>query len=318
MVKGVMLDAKSIDRGDINFDSLKAIVDEWQFYDSSRETEVAERIDDAEIIITNKVKISRKHLESAKSLKLICVAATGTNNVDLKAAQALSIPVANVTSYATPSVVQHTFCLILSLMIKIGSYQQAVRDRRWQASPFFCLLDYPISELSGKTLGVIGYGVLGKAVADLGKAFGMKVLIAAHKGSKPSEGRVSFEKFLQESDVISIHCPLTDETRNLIDQPELSLMKSNAIIINTARGGIVNEAALAGALKAGKLGGAGVDVLTEEPPVDGNVLLDEGIPNLILTPHIAWASVESRQRAVEEIARNIQAFLNGEKRNRVC
>lgn len=317
-MKGVMLDAGSIDRGDISFDSLKAIVDDWQFYDSSQELEVAERISDANIIITNKVKLNRNHLAASQSLKLVCVAATGTNNVDLEAAKALGVPVANVTNYATPSVAQHTFCLILSLMIKLGSYQQAVRDNRWQTSPFFCMLDYPITELSGKKLGIIGYGVLGKAVAGLGRAFGMDVLVAAHKGSQPTGDRVAFDELLRESDVVSIHCPLTEETRNLIDQPELALMKPGAIIINTARGGIVNEAALANALKAGKLGGAGFDVLTQEPPVDGNVLLDESIPNLILTPHIAWASVESRQRAVDEIAHNIQAFLNGEKRNRVC
>jgi glycerate dehydrogenase len=312
-----MLDVKSIDRSDINFDSLKSIVTDWQFYDVTAETEVFDRIKGADVVVTNKVKINQKHLTQSPSLKLICIAATGTNNVDLKAAQAAGIPVVNVTNYATPSVVQHVFCLILSLLRKLTEYQHAVQDKRWQQSPFFCLLDYPISELSGKTLGIIGYGVLGKAVAVVGEAFGMKVVVAAHKGAAPSNERLTFEQVLKESDAISIHCPLTDDTRNLIGHAELALMKANAIIINTARGGIIDEQALASALKTGQIAGAGVDVLSEEPPVNGNVLLDSEIPNLIVTPHIAWASVESRQRAVDEIALNIKAFLKGEFRNRV-
>lgn len=317
-MKGVMLDVKSIDSDDINFDSLKSIVPDWQFYDFTAATQVIDRIKGAEIIVTNKVNISQKHLAQSPSLKLICVAATGTNNVDVKAAQAAGIPVVNVTNYATPSVVQHVFCLILSLVTRFPQYQQAVLGNRWQQSPFFCLLDYPISELSGKTLGIIGYGVLGKAVAAVGEAFGMKVVVAAHKGAAPSNERLAFEQVLRESDVISIHCPLTEDTRNLIGHAELAIMKTSAIIINTARGGIIDEQALANALESGEIGGAGVDVLSEEPPVNGNVLLDRVIPNLIITPHIAWASVESRQRAVNEIALNIEAFLKGESRNRVC
>lgn len=317
-MNGIMLDVKSIDRGDIDFSTLKSIVPEWRFYDFTVDEDVMGRIQDAEIIITNKVKINNTHLSQAKKLKLICIAATGTNNVDLQAAQNLGIPVTNVTNYATPSVAQHVFCLMLSLFIRIGEYRQAIHDHRWQNSPFFCLLDYPISELSGKTLGIIGYGVLGKAVAALGEAFGMKVLVAERRGEPPSEGRVSFNHVLEQSDVVSLHCPLTDDTRNLIDRDELALMKQSAVIINTARGGIINEQALADALRAGQIAGAGVDVLSEEPPVNGNVLLDLNIPNLIITPHIAWASVESRQRAVNEIAFNITAFLKGEKRNRVC
>ncbi len=317
-MKGVMLDTKSIDSSDINFQSLKSVVPDWQFYDFTSEEEVIERIKGADIIITNKVRINKDHLAQAPSLKLICIAATGTNNVDLKAAEAAGIPVANVTNYATPSVVQHVFCLILSLVTKIFQYRQAVHDNRWQQSPFFCLLDYPIAELSGKTLGIIGYGVLGKAVAAVGEAFGMKVIVAAHKRAAATNDRLSFEQVLEESDVISIHCPLTDDTRNLIDRTELAMMKPGAIIINTARGGIVNEEALVHALRENKIGGAGFDVLTQEPPVDGNVLLETDLPNLIVTPHIAWASVESRQRAIDEIALNIGAFLKGESRNRVC
>jgi len=317
-MKGVLLDMKTIDSNDINFDSLKKAVADWQFYDFTRESEVPNRIRDADIIVTNKVKINKEHLDQVNSLKLICIAATGTNNVDLQAAAAKGIAVVNVTNYATPSVVQHVFCLILSLMTNLPRYQQAVQQNKWQASPFFCLLDYPVAELSGKTLGIIGYGVLGKAVMELGKAFGMNVLVAAHKHAQPAEGRVAFNQLLEQSDVISIHCPLTEETRNLISSEELALMKQSAIIINTARGGIINEEALADALERGRIGGAGIDVLTEEPPVYGNVLLDLKLPNLIITPHIAWASVESRQRVVNEIALNIAAFFKGENRNRVC
>jgi len=317
-MKGVLLDMKTIDSSDIDFGPLNNVIPEWQFYDFTAESEVIERIRNADIIVTNKVKINRDHLAQVDSLKLICVAATGTNNVDLDIATQLGIPVANVTNYATPSVVQHVFCLILSLITKLRQYQQAVEENKWQASPFFCLLDYPISELSGKTLGIIGYGVLGKAVANVGKAFGMRVLVAAHKHAQPSEGRVAFAEVLQHADIISIHCPLTAETENLIDRQELAMMKSSSIIINTARGGIINEEALAVAVKTGQIGGAGIDVLSHEPPVSGNILLDLMIPNLIITPHIAWASVESRQRAINEIALNIDAFLKGEKRNRVC
>ena len=317
-MNGVMLDLKTIDRDDIDFNSLKSIVPEWQFYDYTIDSEVTGRIQDAEIIITNKVKINRGHLEQASKLKLVCIAATGTNNVDLQAAADLGIPVTNVTNYATPSVVQHVFCLMLSLFTRIEEYQQAVREERWQHSPFFCLLDYPISELAGKTLGIIGYGVLGKAVAKVAEAFGMNVLVAARRGEPPADGRVSFNQVLQESDVISIHCPLTDNTLNLIGREELALMRQDAVVINTARGGIINEQALTDAIKAGQIGGAGIDVLSEEPPVNGNPLLDLNIPNLLITPHVAWASVESRQRAINEIALNIEAFLKEKKRNRVC
>lgn len=317
-MKGVMLDVKSIDSGDINFDSLKSIVSDLQFYDFTSEEDVAERIKDADVIITNKVKIKKDHLISSLPLKLICISATGTNNVDLDAAASAGVRVANVTNYATPSVVQHVYCLILSLTIKLGQYRQAVHEKRWQGSPFFCLLDYPISELSGKTLGIIGFGVLGKAVAEVGRAFGMNVIVAARKGQSPDSDRVSLEQLLTESDVISIHCPLTKETRNLIDSAEFGLMKQNAILINAARGGIVNENALIAALKSGQIAGAGFDVLSEEPPVNGNVLLDNEMPNLIVTPHIAWASVESRQRVIDEIALNIEAYLKGETRDLVC
>ncbi|MCI0507285.1 MAG: 2-hydroxyacid dehydrogenase, partial [Gammaproteobacteria bacterium] len=313
-MKGVMLDAKSIDNGDIDFSGLETVIPNWRYYDNSLDSEVVTRIKDADIVIANKVRIQQHHITQAKQLKLICIAATGANNVDLAAAANAGIAVTNVTNYATPSVVQHVFCLMLALTRKLIQYQAAVRGGRWQRSQFFCLLDYPITELSGKTLGIIGYGVLGKGVAAVGEAFGMHVLVAARKGATVGEGRVSMEQLLSQSDVISLHCPLTPETSNLIGAREFGLMKQGALLINTARGGIVNEMALLNALQSGKLGGAGIDVLVEEPPARGNPLLDTQLPNLIVTPHIAWASAEARQRVVIEVVKNIQAFLNGTPR----
>ena len=210
------------------------------------------------------------------------------------------------------------FCLILALTRKLNQYQTAIREDRWQKSPFFCVLDYPISELAGKTLGIVGYGVLGKAVAKLGEALGMQVLTAARKGAAPKDGRVSLEELLVQSDVVSLHCPLTPETTDLIGAKEFALMKTSAVLINTARGGIVDEKALVNAIQSQSIAGAGVDVLSEEPPKNGNPLLDVQLPNLIVTPHIAWASVESRQRVINEIAENIIAFENGVRRNVVC
>ena len=317
-MKGVVLDVKSIDIGDIDFSGLESVVDYWQYYDNTHDDEIQTRIQDADIVVANKVGLQKRHIAQANQLKLICVAATGINNIDLEAAAELGVCVTNVTNYATPSVVQHVFCLILALSRKLNQYQAAIRDGRWQQSEFFCLLDYPVRELAGKTLGIIGYGVLGQAVATVGEAFGMRVLIADRKGVAPREGRVTFEQLMSESDVVSLHCPLTADTSNLIDKKELALMKSGALLINTARGGIVNETALVTALESGKLGGAGFDVLGNEPPTQGNPLLEVELPNLIVTPHIAWASVEARQRVIDEIVKNIAAFRKGEPRNIVA
>ncbi|WP_455201281.1 2-hydroxyacid dehydrogenase [Kaarinaea lacus] len=317
-MKGVILDLKSIDNGDIDLSVLKTVVSDWQYHDNTDDADVISRIKNADIVISNKVNLTNRHLGQASQLKLICIAATGTNNVDLDAAFNAGIRVTNVTNYATPSVVQHVFCLVLALTRKLNQYQTAIREGNWQKSPFFCLLDYPISELAGKTLGIIGYGVLGSAVAKVGEAFGMQVLVAARKGTRPQDGRVSLEELLAQSDVVSLHCPLTSDTRNLISVKEFALMKSTALLINTARGGIVDESALLNAILSQSIAGAGIDVLSEEPPKHGNPLLDTRLPNLIVTPHIAWASVESRQRVINEIAENIVAFQNGERRNVVC
>ena len=273
---------------------------------------------DAEVVISNKVVLDRSVLASAPRLRLICVAATGTNNVDLQAAAELGISVCNVTGYATPSVVQHVFALILSLNRHVIEYDAAVRAGAWARSEHFCLLDFPIRELAGRRLGIIGYGTLGKAVAEVAPAFGLEVLIGDHRGAAPRPGRTEFNELLRRADIITLHCPLTDDTRGLIGAEELAMMKTDALLINAARGGIVDEPALARALRAGEIGGAGVDVLTSEPPSEGNPLLAGDIPNLIVTPHVAWASRESRQRLVDELVENIRSFLNDRPRNLVA
>jgi len=281
---GVFLDRDSLDRGDLNFSSLDNVIDDWQFYGQTRPADLGPRIAASEIIISNKVIIDEHAIQSAPQLKLICIAATGTNNVDIKAARQHNISVCNVRGYATPSVCQHVFAMMLSLSIHLGKYRRAVMQGAWQQSQHFCLLDYPIEELSAKTLGIIGYGELGQAVARIAEAFGMQVLISDHRGSELRPGRASFEQVLTESDVISLHCPLTPETKGLIGATEIAQMKQGALLINTARGGIVDEQALADALRDSYLGGAGFDVLSQEPPFSSNPLLASDIPNLILTP----------------------------------
>jgi glycerate dehydrogenase len=301
-------------KSDIDMSPLEGGPIHWAYYDSTPSTAVAGRIAAAEIVITNKVVLDETALAAAKRLRLVCVAATGTNNVDLDAARRLDITVCNVRAYATPSVVEHVFGVMLSLVRHLPDYQRAVAGGRWQKSVHFSLIDYPICELSGKTLGIVGYGELGRAVAKVAEAFGMRVLIAERPGVAPRAGRIPLTALLPQSDVLSLHVPLTPETRGLIAARELRAMKRGAVLINTARGGIVDETALAAALRGGHLGGAGVDVLTQEPPGD-NPLLAAGIPNLIVTPHIAWASRESRQRLLSELADNIHSYLDGRPRN---
>lgn len=316
-LKGVFLDLASIDRGDLNLSALTGLNVGWSLHRTTQAADTSERIRDAQVIVSNKVMLDRAFLEGATSLRLVCIAATGTNNIELEAAQELGIAVTNVTRYATPSVVQHVFSLILALATRLPDYQQLIAAHRWQQSKQFCLMDYPIQELEGKTLGIVGFGELGRAVARVAKAFGMQVLVSQRPGGPEKTGRVPFSELLGQVDVLSLHCPLTDDTHKLIGKRELSLMKPDALLINTARGGMVDESALASALRDGIIGGAGIDVLSTEPPKDGNPLLDHDLPNLIVTPHIAWASRESRQRLIEEIAKNINAFVKDKTRNRL-
>ncbi|WP_455204612.1 D-2-hydroxyacid dehydrogenase, partial [Kaarinaea lacus] len=262
---GVFLDIKSLDREDLDLSELYSVLHDWQMHDYSSASQVAERIREAHVVVANKAPLTKDILQQAPQLQLICVAATGINNVDLDAAKRKGITVCNVRDYASGSVVQHVFMLMLNLCTQFLNYQEALKRGRWQTSDNFCLLDYPIHELAGKNLGIIGYGVLGHAVAAVGEAFGMKVLIAERKGAAPRRGRVSFDDVLTQADVISIHCPLIESTRGLIAQPELERMKKSALLINAARGGIVDEAALVDAIRQGQIAGAGFDVLTTEP-----------------------------------------------------
>lgn len=318
ILTGVLLDRATIDAGgDVAFTDLESIFPKWRSFDYTVKGEVDERIRSATVVISNKAVLDASTLRAASQLRFICIAATGTNNVDLEVAKELGIPVSNVRRYATPAVSQHTITLILALTTRLIDYHEAVRAGRWQQARQFCLLEYPIRELDGKTLGIVGYGELGQGVAGLARAFGMKILIAQRPGGPPQADRVPLDELLPQVDVLSLHCPLTPETKGLIGEREFKLMKTDAILINTARGGIVNEAALAVALRKGQIAGAGIDVLTEEPPVNGNTLLADGIPNLIVTPHSAWASRETRQRLVDEVTANIRAFLDGAPRNLV-
>ncbi|MEW5755058.1 MAG: 2-hydroxyacid dehydrogenase [Pseudomonadota bacterium] len=318
-MRGVFLDIESLDRGDVDWSGLKALPIEWRFHDYTLPEHTAERVRDAEVVISNKVVLGEAHLAQARRLKLIQVAATGTNNVDLAAAVTRGITVCNVRGYSTPSVVQHVFALLLSLLRSLPEYQAAVRGGQWQRSRQFCLLDFPIQELSGKTLGIVGFGELGQAVAKVAEAFGMRVLVAQRPGGAPQAGRIPLAELLPQVDVLSLHCPLTAETRDLIGATELALLKPGAFLINTARGGIVDEGALVEALRTGHLGGAGIDVLTAEPPVAGNPLLRCDLPtNLIVTPHVAWASRESRQRLLDGLVANIRSYLAGNPINRVA
>ncbi len=314
-MRGVFLDLETVDRDDLELVGLKSCLPAWDFFPTTEAATAEERLAGAAVVVTNKVVLDEATLSHAPGLKLVCVAATGVNNVDLVAARQAGITVCNVRGYATPSVVQHVFTLILALTSRLLDYHGAVAAGRWRESRKFCLLDYPIRELAGMTLGIVGYGELGRAVARLGEAFGMRVLIAQRPGGLAAAGRIPLDELLERVDVLSLHCPLVPRTSGLIGKRELERMQPGAFLINTARGGIVDEDALAVALRQGNLAGAGVDVLSSEPPTGGNPLLEPDIPNLIVTPHVAWASRQARQRLLDQIVDNIEAFKRGELRN---
>jgi len=314
----VFLDLATVARGDLDLTGLRAACARWTLHDYTQPGQLAARIARAQVVVTNKFVLDRAALAAAPDLKLVCLTATGTNNVDLAAAQELGIAVANVTGYATAAVVQHVFALILAHATRLLDYRAAVAAGAWSRSPMFCLLDFPIFELAGKTLGIVGYGELGRAVARVARCFGMEVLIAQRPGGPPREGRLPLADLLPQVDVLSLHCPLAENTRGLIGAAELALMRPTALLVNTARGPLVDAQALAAALRAGTIGGAALDVLSSEPPPLDHPLLAPDIPNLILTPHTAWASREARQRVLDEVALNIAAFAAGERRNRVA
>lgn len=291
---------------------------EWKEYARTAPEEVVERLSEATIAICNKVRLGERELAQLPGLRFIAIAATGVDNVDLSFCSSHGVRVANVRDYARHAVPEHVFALVLALRRNLLSYRRDLREGAWQRAEQFCLLNHTIHDLHESTLGVIGYGALGQAVARLGQAFGMRVAIGEHKGAQEvRQGRVSFPELLASSDVVSLHCPLTKETREMIGAAEFQLMREGALLINTARGGLVSESALAEALKRGRIGGAGFDVLTSEPPREGNPLLDLDLPNFILTPHVAWASREAMQALADQVILNIEAFVRGEARNLV-
>ena len=291
---------------------------EWVEYAESEQRQVVERLRGATILIANKLTMGEAELSELPDLKLIAVAATGVDRIDLEACRRRDVAVANVRGYAAHSVAEHVLMLALALRRNLLPYVADVRRGAWAESAQFCLLTHTVRDLHASTLGVVGYGSLGRAVAELGRAFGMSVLVGEHRGAKEvREGRTEFDELLRESDVVTLHAPLDAETRHLMGERELSLMKPDAILINTARGGLVDEAALAEALRAGRIAGAGVDVLSQEPPRGGNPLLAADIPNLVVTPHIAWASLGAMQALADQVVDNIEAFVRGEPRNLV-
>ena len=314
---GVFLDFATVSNDDIDPTPLRQALGELTLHDVTPQDAIATAVRDANVILTNKCRIGADEMDAAPKLRLITLAATGFNNIDIEAARERGIAVTNIRAYCTASVVQHVFTLLLALNQKLDGYRELLAQSAWKKAPQFTLLDFPIHELAGRTLGIVGYGELGSSVARVAAAFGMRVLVAERSGRAPREGRVALDELLAQSDVISLHCPLTPETEKLIDADALRRMKKDAILINTARGAIVDERALADALLNGDIGGAGIDVLSEEPPVNGNPLLDLSIPHLIVTPHVAWAAVEARQRAIEQMAACIDAFYRCESLHRL-
>ncbi len=289
---------------------------EWKEYETSAPEEVVARLEGATIAITNKVPLREDALEQLPELKFIAVCATGVDIVDLEYCRRRNLPVSNVRGYALHTLPEHVMMLILSLRRSLFGYREDMLRGEWQRAEGFCLLTHTIRDLHASTLGIVGHGTLGRAVEKLARAFGMRVLVAEHKGASTIRaGRVAFEEVLRESDVVTLHCPLNEETRGLIGRAELEMMRSQAVLINTARGGLVDEAAMADALREGLIAGAAFDVLTKEPPRDGNPLLDINLPNFILTPHVAWASREAMQTLADGLISNIEAFARGEPQN---
>jgi len=316
-MKIVILDGNAVNPGDLSWDVLNQF-GQVTVYDRTPTEEAARRIGDAEIVLINKTPITAQLLESCPNIRLICVLATGYNVVDCSAARQRSILVCNVPAYGTNAVAQFTFALLLELCNAVGHHTQAVHAGNWCHCPDFCFWDTPQMELADKTLGIIGFGRIGRAVGKIASAFGMRVL--AHNRSRCPEGEaiaeyVDLDTLLRSSDVISLHCPLTEQTTGIINRENLSKMKDGAILLNTARGPLIDETAVTEALVNGKLRGAAMDVISQEPMQPDNPLLTA--PNCIITPHMAWAPIESRQRIIDCTVRSIQGFLNGKPVNTV-
>jgi len=312
-MKIVILDGYTINPGDLSWDGLRAL-GELTVYERTEKTteEIVRRISDAEVVFTSKVPVTEEILQKCPNIRFIGTLATGYNVIDTAACRKRNIPVCNVPAYSTDAVAQTTISLLLELSVRAGHHNRAVKEGRWTACRDFCFWDSPITELSGKTMGIIGFGSIGKAVGTIAKAFGMKVLAT---GSRPTdEGKaigtyVDLDTLLSQADVISLHCPLFPETEKIINRDTISKMKDGVLILNTSRGPLIDSEALAEALRSGKVGGAGVDVLPIEPPPADEPLLSA--PNCVITPHLAWASLEARARLVDITVDNLKKFLDG-------
>ena len=317
VLKIVILDAHAVNPGDLSWDFLN-VFGQVEVYDTTPAALVIPRIADAEIILINKVVIDQAVLDACPKLKLICVLATGYNVVDCDACAKKGIPVTNVAAYGTDAVAQFTFSLLLELCNRVGLHDHLVHQGQWPKHIGFCFWETPQMELAGKTLGIIGFGRIGRAVGRIAKAFGMEVL--AFNRSQCPEGQaiaqyVDLDTLLKKSDIVSLHCPQTPDTVNLMNRENLSKMKDGAILLNTARGAVVNEADVTEALQSGKLRGFAADVVSAEPILDTNPLLTA--PNCILTPHMAWAPIESRRRILDSVTQSIEGFLSGKLVNTV-
>ncbi len=296
-----------------------AFAHQWLSYQATRPEEVVSRLQNASIAISNKVVLSREMLEALPKLKMIAVSATGTDNVDIECCRECGIVLSNIRNYSVDTVPEHVFMLMLALRRNLLAFHADVRRGEWQKASQFCLFTHQVVDLHGSTLGIIGSGAIGSAVAVIARAFGMKVLRAEHKGGTAvREGYTAFETVLELSDVITLHLPLNAQTRHLISTSEFARMKPEALLINTARGSLVDEAALRVALISNRIAGAGFDVLSQEPPVDGNPLLALDMPNFILTPHIAWSSRAAMQILADQLIDNLDAFVAGKPQNRVA
>lgn len=316
-MRAVFLDYATVSNGDLDQGPLERAVPGIVFHERTAQAEVPARIAGFEVVLANKSVIDRPAIEANRELRLIALTATGVDNVDLAAAREQGVAVCNLRDYCTASVVQHVFAMLLALTHRLSDYHALVASGRWQRAGQFSVFPYPIRELDGRALGIVGFGTLGRAVARAAGAFGMRVEVANRPGGDATPGRRDLDELLPELDVLSLHCPLTDATRGLIDGTRLARMKPDAVLINTARGALIDPHALAKALSDWRLGGAGIDVLEREPPPPGHPLLDPSVPNLIVTPHVAWAAREARQRCIDELALNVESFLSGGTRNRV-
>lgn len=315
-MKIINLDARGLNPGDLCWDVLNQFGEVTLYQKTESEEEAIERIGDHEIVLTNKVPITENLLNACPNIKLVCVQATGYNIVDTAACTARGIPVCNVPDYGTAAVAQFTLALMLELCHRIGHHDAVVHEGKWCRMTNFCFWDTPQMELGGKTLGIIGFGRIGKAVAKLAQAFGMRVIV--HSRTETDDGRaiapyVDLDTLLAQADFVSLHCPLFAENAKMVNGEFIGKMKDGAFLINTARGGLLDEQAVADALRSGKLAGAALDVVSEEPMKAYNPLLT--CPNCIITPHIAWAPRESRQRLLDCCVENIRAFLAGKPQN---